>query len=216
MNRHPAAYPALICAVLAVSLIISAPLWAIQIIKAQSVRVDKGKDQYGPVIVMVGGHEDKIADESSGAWLINGNKAVVYTGRDGAGGYENEGQSLYRFDLSTGRRTKLLAEVYHINKVVEVLSRKDHSLLLVSMTDGGLGAPHAAIARSSGGMVWRSPFARFVRVTNGRVVVQQLKRGEAPGSDWSKARVVRRLVLDLDKLYEAKTIQAPGNRPVGT
>src|SRR5690349_10667365 len=57
----------------------------------------------GPLYVTVGGRETKIAADAIAAWIIDRGRRVVYSGRDGSGGYENEGQSLRVYDARTGR-----------------------------------------------------------------------------------------------------------------
>src|SRR5215213_4329434 len=64
---------------------------------------------FGPLYVTIGGKERKIAEEAVAAWIIQGGRRVVYSGRDGAGGFENEGQSLRIYDARTGQPRKIMA-----------------------------------------------------------------------------------------------------------
>ncbi len=80
---------------------------------ATSVRVDKGEGIYWPLFVTIGGKEQKITDQAQQAWILNGGRYVVYSSSEGAGGYENEGQSLHVYDV---RHTKTQADhvsVFH-------------------------------------------------------------------------------------------------------
>ena len=42
---------------------------------------------FGPLYATIGARERKIADEAVAAWIIQGGRGVVYSGRDGAGGH---------------------------------------------------------------------------------------------------------------------------------
>lgn len=129
------------------------------------------EDLTGQVVTMIDGQERVIADEAWNAWIIEEGRAVVYSGSDGAGGFENEGQSLWRYDAATGGKRKLMAEFFMIRKVVEAQSRSGETALLVTMMDGGLGAPHVAVVDPKRGQVWRQQMARFVGVRNGNIAV---------------------------------------------
>src|SRR5262249_28919725 len=64
----------------------------------------------GPLYVTVGGQERKIYDQALAAWIINGGQDVVFSGPDGAGGFENEGQSLRIYNVATKATRKVLSE----------------------------------------------------------------------------------------------------------
>lgn len=44
-----------------------------------------------------------IYDEAYRGWLINDGRDIVFSGRDGAGGFENEGQSLRVYNVATAQ-----------------------------------------------------------------------------------------------------------------
>src|SRR3954470_14198055 len=74
----------------------------------------------GRLYVTIGGKERKIADTVSKAWLINDGREIVYSRRkDGAGGFENDGESLRIHDLATGKVRKVLSEYYTVDDVLE-------------------------------------------------------------------------------------------------
>lgn len=164
------------------------------------VRIERAApdDFLGSVVVTVNGTDCAIARNAIDAWIIENGRAVVYSGTDGAGGFENEGQSLWRYDIATGRQRKLMTELFAIYKVVEARTQCGETVLLVSMRDGGLGAPHAAVVHPTRGQVWRQQAARFVGVRNGRIAVgiwtiRDFEREEEP-----KPR--RMQYFDLDRL----------------
>ena len=80
---------------------------------ATSVRVDKGQGIYGPLFVTIGGREQKIAEQAQQAWILSGGRYVVYSSSDGAGGYENEGQSLHVYDVRHAKTQADHVSVFH-------------------------------------------------------------------------------------------------------
>src|SRR3712207_4012912 len=61
----------------------------------------------GTLFATVGGQERAIAKGVWRTWIIEGGHALVWSGDDGAGGFENEGQSLWHYDANSGQRRKL-------------------------------------------------------------------------------------------------------------
>src|SRR3982751_2367722 len=101
-----------------------------------SVRVDTSEYFFGPLYATIGGRERKIADEAIKAWIIQGGLSVVYTGRDGSGGFENEGQSLRIYDARTGQHRKIMSEYFEVSDIKEVTTSTNKTALLVEMEDG--------------------------------------------------------------------------------
>ncbi|MFN2514465.1 MAG: hypothetical protein ABR568_24015, partial [Pyrinomonadaceae bacterium] len=116
----------------------------------------------GPLYVTSGGVETKIADEAIAAWIIRRGQSVVYSGRDGAGGYENEGQSLHIYEPRTGQLRKIMSEYYAIEKVTEVTTSSNKTALLVEMSDGGLGASYVAVVDPDRGEVFFRRWAKII------------------------------------------------------
>lgn len=178
--------------------------------RAASVRIHRPAGELtGPVIAMIDGQECRIADNAWNAWLIRGGQSVVYSGTDGAGGFEDEGQSLWRYDVATGRYGKLMTEFFSVEKVVEARSASGKLALLVTMADGGLGAPHVAVVDPDRGQVWRQRVARIVGIRNGRIAVAVFD----PDTIGQPKPVIRRMLYhDLDRLLSR---QASPDWPVG-
>lgn len=120
---------------------------------------------YGPLYVTIGGEERQIADQAMEAWIIQGGRRVVYSGPDGAGGFEDEGQSLRLYDARTGKHRKILSEYVAVDKVIEVTTRSKKTALLVEMVDGGLGASYLAVVDPERGQVF---FRRWVKIISRR------------------------------------------------
>lgn len=133
--------------------------------------------QFGPgaVYAVVGGTKKKIADEGWGAWVLDGGRYVAFSGSDGAGGYENEGQSLRVYDVKAGRLLNggepLLREYYMIDSVSSAKAADGRTAFVVAMSDGGLGAPHVGVVDPARGQVYRERIARITAVKDGSITI---------------------------------------------
>jgi hypothetical protein len=145
-------------------------------------RVDKTANQMqGPVYATMGGKETKISDAGVEAWIIQGGRRLVYSGRDGAGGFENEGMSLHIYDARTAKLRKIMSEYFMVDKVSEVTTSTKRSALLVALSDGGLGASYFAVVDPARGEVFFRQWARLLS-RKGDVVVL----GRYREDDWEK------------------------------
>ena len=88
------------------------------------------------------------------AWKLGGSLVAV-SGLDGAGGYENEGQSLTVIDVADGFRRRVVADYFAIVRV-ELLDVAGHRGLLVHMRDGGRGSLHVTVVDPKRGQVFRA------------------------------------------------------------
>jgi hypothetical protein len=136
-----------------------------------------------PLYAKIGRSEIKIADVVLKAWIIESGRQIVYSGRDGAGGYENEGQSLHLYDTLTGKQRKILSEYFVITAIEEVKTKSGKTALLVRMTDGGLGGSHLAIVDPKRGRVFSADGARVEDLKGGAIVVAFYR-----DEDWEKLR----------------------------
>jgi hypothetical protein len=153
-------------------------------VQAQSVtgvRVDKGEGIYGPLFVTIGAGEQKIAEQAQQAWILSGGRYVVYSSSDGAGGYENEGQSLHLYDAITRRRKRILSEYFMVETVEEVVTSKKKRALLVTLEDGGLGASYVAVVDPMRGEVFFRRWARILSRKGDTIVLGRYREG-----DWDK------------------------------
>ena len=128
--------------------------------RATKVRIAM-RDIYGELFVTIAGTEKKITDQAQQAWIINSGRHVVYSSSEGAGGYENEGQSLHLYDVDTGNHKLIMSEYFMVDKVKEVITSTRKRALLVTMADGGLGAEYLAVVDPWRGQVF---FRRWVRI----------------------------------------------------
>lgn len=167
---------------------------------ASNVRV--AGDDGGPVYATIDAQERKIAPFAFKAWIVDSGHAVVYSGR-GSGGFESEGQTLYRYDLRARVRRRILAEPFQITNVEEAVSRTGKPAYLVSMEDGGLGATHIAVVDAHGSEVFRRDGAKFSNIERGSFTVDWYN-----DEDWTKMqnqadiKPARTRKYDLDQVME--------------
>jgi len=157
---------------------------------ATKVRIAmRDNDIYGALFVTIAGTEEKVTDQAQQAWIINGGRHVVYSSSEGAGGYENEGQSLHLYDLDTRNHKRIMSEYFMVQKVKEVITSNKKRALLVTMEDGGLGASYLAVVDPLRGEVF---FRRWVRIlaNNGDLVVLGFYR-EKDWGDLEEGKKVR-------------------------
>jgi len=139
--------------------------------RATKVRVAiRDTDIYGALFVTIAGTEQKVTDQAQQAWIINGGRHVVYSSNEGAGGYENEGQSLHLYDVDTKNHKRIMSEYFMVQKVREVITSNKKRALLITMEDGGLGASYLAVVDPLRGEVF---FRRWVRIlaNNGDIII---------------------------------------------
>ena len=129
----------------------------------------------------VEGQDVVIAERVLAAWPIRLGCQIAYTSRDGAGGYENEGQSLWIYDVATYRRRKVLAAYFPIDKVIELHPASGRTALLVEMHDSGLGASHVAVVDPDRGEVFMQRQAKVLSHSNSRLVL-----GFYEADDWTE------------------------------
>jgi hypothetical protein len=137
------------------------------------------RDIYGTLFVMIAGTEKKITDQAQQAWIINGGRHVVYSSSEGAGGFENEGQSLHLYDVNTDRHKQIMSEYFMVEKVKEVITSNKKRVLLVTMADGGLGASYVAVVDPWRGEVFFRRWARILSNKGDTIVL-----GFYRESDW--------------------------------
>ena len=146
-----------------------------------NVRVDRGAGVFGPLFVTISGAEQKIAEQAQQAWILSGGRHVVYSSSDGAGGYENEGQSLHVYDVTTRRHKRIMSEYYMVQTVEEVMTSKKKRALVVTMEDGGLGASYVAVVDPTRGEVFFRRWARVLSRKGDTIVLGRYREG-----DWDK------------------------------
>ncbi len=145
--------------------------------KASSTRIDEATSRGGKLFITVDGRERKIYNEAFQAWLINDGRDVIFSSHDGAGGFENEGQSLRIYNVATRSMRKIFSEIAGVNAVQEVKTSTGKTVLLVAMSDGGLGGSYFAVVDPMRGEVL---YRRWAEVTaiNGDIITLAMYRAD--------------------------------------
>jgi hypothetical protein len=135
----------------------------------------------GSVYATIDGQERKIAEVGIEVLVIEGGRRMVYSGLDGSGGFENEGQSLYVYDPRTDKKRKVMSEYFIVNKITEVTTSRKKTALLVDLTDGGLGASYQAVVDPNRGEVLFRRWAKVISRRGDTIVLGRYKE-----DDWDK------------------------------
>ncbi len=147
-----------------------------------ATRVDRSENEMqGPVYATIGGKESKVADAGYESWIIQSGQKLVYSGRDGSGGFENEGMSLHVYDARTARSRKIMSEYFMVDKVAEVTTSTGRNALLVILSDGGLGASYFAVVDPARGEVFFRRWARLLSRKGDTIVLGRYRE-----DDWEK------------------------------
>jgi hypothetical protein len=159
--------------------------------RATSFRIDNPEMRGGSLHITVDGQERKIYDEAWAAWTINDGRDVVFSGPDGAGGFENEGQSLRIYNVAARSTRKILSEYVMVVALKAVKTSSGAVALLVRMEDGGLGGSYFAVVDPKRGEVFFRRWAEL-RTLKGDNVTLGLYRED-----------------DFEKIIEEHDIVAP-------
>ena len=121
--------------------------------------------------ITVNGRERNISNQALEAWIIDDGKSVAYSWTDGAGGFENEGQSLRIYDVRTGTTRKILSEYMGIVALTPVRLTTGELALLIKMADGGLGGSYFAVVDPKRGEVFYRRWAEVTEITGDRITL---------------------------------------------
>jgi hypothetical protein len=147
----------------------------------RTVVVERDTTTYGTgraVAVTVRGDSVPVADSAIRAWSFGTSSLVAVSGTDGAGGFENEGQSLTIIDVATGARRRVVSDYFTITRV-EMLADGAQRALLVHMRDGGAGSMHVTVVDPARGQIFRSTNA-LGRIDGVRILVAGYGDGIEP------------------------------------
>lgn len=148
------------------------------IVARVAVRRDTTTFGTGPAVVtLTTGDTLVVSDSAIRVWALGG-ALVAISGLDGAGGFENEGQSLTVIDVAAGSRRRVLSDYFVIVRVERIAS-PGRTPLLVHMRDGGRGSLHVSVVDARRGAVFRTLNA-LGRVDGDRAIVSGFGDGERP------------------------------------
>lgn len=138
-----------------------------------------------------------IANSALEFWSFDHGREIVYSGTDGAGGFENEGQSLHIYEAKKRTQRKVLSEYYMINNVQEIKTRAGKTALLVVMQNGGLGMSYLAVVAPDRGEVFRASGASLIDLKGDLLVVGFFK-----DDDWERIRDGRKVLPYKTQKYD--------------
>lgn len=144
-------------------------------------------DLANDLFITVNGRERKVTTQALHAWIIDDGRNVIYSGMDGSGGFENEGESLRIYDVKTGRIRKILSEYVAVWAVQGVRLSTGQLALLVSMADGGLGGSYFAVVDPKRGQVMYRRWAEVTKIDGDRITLAFYNE-----DDWEKINEPRR------------------------
>jgi hypothetical protein len=144
-------------------------------------RIDAEPRHAGALYAHIGGKDVRIADQAIAAWILDKGQKIAYSAADGAGGYENEGQSLRIYNVRGGMRRKVLSAYYMIEKVSELKTKRGKQALLVELRDGGLGASHLAVVHPRRGQVFLRKQVKLLERQGDVIVI-----GHYHEADWER------------------------------
>lgn len=167
-----------------ICLLVGSGLFALSVfgqnLRATAFQIKKTTDYSGgDLFITVVGKKKKIYDVAFDAWIVNGGKEVVFSGADGAGGFENEGQSLRIYDVNTGKTRKIMSEYFFVLGLSDVKLSNGANALLVRMGDGGLGGSYFAVVDPKRGEVFFRHFAEPIKINGDKITLAIYKE-----EDW--------------------------------
>lgn len=174
---------------------------AIDRISGPHIEKHQQDDASGELWVTVGGQKTRVAAGAVKFWVIDEGRQIVYSGTDGAGGFENEGQSLWSY-APAGKPRKLLAEKYMIQDVKEFVVGAKRGLI-VEMRDGGLGASHVAVVDVARGQLLSVSQARVLRMEDGTLRLGFYREG-----DWEQLNAGKSIVPYRERQYDLNKVMS--------
>ncbi len=190
-------------------------------ITAFKIETESGEGFPGKLFITVNKKKKRIADGAIDAWIINGGREIVFSGADGAGGFENEGQSLRIYDAKTGKTRKIMSEYVVVSGLSEVKLTSGATLILVTLSDGGLGASYFAAIDPKRGEIFSEDFAELIELKGDKITLAYYGENKweqiIEGRDWrenmnsaiaapTKIAPDRTQTFDLKKIFKNKVI----------
>ena len=148
--------------------------------KKDSSQVATGvrQDDDGKIWAKVGGKEINVGESNAarGDWskmpkVIGDGRYVVWPNITGDRGYEAEGQELKVYDAKTGKTSTVMQEYFYVQDVAAHKLPDGREAFIVSMADGGLGAPHLAIVDPQRGEVFRAERSSLLGLKGDQITI---------------------------------------------
>lgn len=196
----------------------------IQAQKITAVEIKSEADSFGgEVFVTIAGKKKKISNLGYLAWIVNDGREVVYSSKYGAGGFENEGQSLHLYEAKTNKTRKIMSEYTMVAGLTEVRLSNGKRAFLVRLQDGGLGGSYFAVVDPQRGQVFHRKFAELISVKGDTIRLAIYKaddfeklneermnaKNTTAIAAKTKVKPVRTETYDLKKIIKGKIIVNP-------
>ncbi len=162
----------------------------------------------GPLLITWSTLEsDTIPVAALRAWVTADGSEIAWVGRDGAGGFENEGEALHLSPSDAPGEDRLVVrETFMIEDVHDLGWNGEGRLLLIRMRDGGAGNPHLLVVHPLRGPVYRAVNA-VVGLEGDNLLVAR-RRGEG-----ASAVVIGVDTLHLPTLKDGEILPPPYGGP---
>lgn len=202
-----------------------------QIATKAEIKTDENSYNGGKLIVNIGGKKRNISDGVRDFWIVNKGKEVVYSINEMTRGFEGEGESLFIYDVKTGKTRKIMAEYSFVTGLSEVKLSNGAGAFLISMGDGGLGGSYFAVVDPKRGQVLHLNFAELLEVKGDKVKLAIYKtddweiineernwdetKSQSAFAKPTKVKPEKTETLDLNNILKNKVIVNKTNEELG-
>ena len=193
--------------------------------KASAVEIkgETAEAYEGKLYITVNGKPRKISDAARDAWIINGGKEVVFSWANRERGFEAEGESLSVYDVKTRKTRNVMDESTAVTGLSEVKLSNGKTALLVSLSDGGLGASYFAVVDPQRGQVLSENFTELTQIKADKIKLAfyenhedwdainqertwEFQRSQSALAKPTKVKPAKTQILDLKEILKNKVI----------
>ena len=127
----------------------------------------------GNLKILVKGKEVNLNENVGLAKIINGGKDIIYDGgiNSGSGGYENEGETLWIYNVKHKNKRKVLSAYYMIDALFEAKLSNGKSAIVVRMSDGGAGNSYISVVDPNRGEVFFRKLAEVIEIKGDNITL---------------------------------------------
>lgn len=139
------------------------------------IQTDENSYNGGKLFVTINGKQRRIANNARDAWIVSRGKEVVYSINEMLRGFEGEGETLFIYDVKSGKTRKIMAEYTFVMGLSEVKLSNGATAFLIRMGDGGLGGSYFAVVDPKRGQVLQIGFAELIDVKGDVITLAHYK-----------------------------------------
>ena len=113
------------------------------------------------------------------AKIIKGGKEIVYSGENnsGSGGFENEGETVWIYNVGTKTKRKVLSQSVMIDAFIEAKLSDEKSAIVVRMSDGAVGDSHISVIDPDRGEVFSRKLAEVLKIDGNEMMLGIFRSG---------------------------------------